>query len=166
MERHGTFIAANVANNLTPTTVGALTAGGQAMTRNRDGFSSVRHKIEYQLKEHGIEPWMEEERMHEAGKKWDGGKPRFDLLPPDVIEDVVMIFTQGADKYGDRNWEKGMSYSRCYAAAHRHLSAFWQGEDFDPESGMHHISHAIVNLMFLRAYEMRESGIDDRRVMA
>ena len=33
MERHGTFIAANVANNLTPTTVGALTAGGQAMIK-------------------------------------------------------------------------------------------------------------------------------------
>ena len=33
MERHGTFIAANVADNLTPTTVGALTAGGQAMIK-------------------------------------------------------------------------------------------------------------------------------------
>ena len=99
------------------------------------------------------------------GQKFDDDKPRMDLLPPQVLQDVAQIFTFGAEKYGDHNWRDGINYSRIYAACMRHLTAFWDGETFDPESDMHHLDHAIANLMMLSHYEGYQyvyGGFDDR----
>jgi hypothetical protein len=106
----------------------------------------------------------QEQRQDEPGKKYDHGKPRYDLLPPDVLAEVVKIFTDGAEKYGERNWEAGMSWSRPFAAAMRHLWAFWDRQNIDPESGSPHLAHAIVNLIFLMDYQGRDVGTDDRRI--
>ena len=103
------------------------------------------------------------ERKPEPGKKYDSGKPRYDLLPPDVLAEVVKIMTDGAEKYGEYNWAKGMSWSRLFAAAMRHLWAFWDRQNLDPESGSPHLAHASVNLIFLMAYQGRDIGTDDRR---
>jgi hypothetical protein len=116
----------------------------------------------------GIQEYFEnlserQEQKQEPGKKFDSGKPRYDLLPPDVLAEVVKIMTDGAEKYGERNWEAGMSWSRPFAAAMRHLWAFWDRQNIDPESGSPHLAHAIVNLIFLMAYQGRDIGTDDRR---
>jgi hypothetical protein len=49
------------------------------------------------------------------------GKGRFDLLPPYAILRIAKHFENGADKYGDRNWEKGQPLSRYLDSAERHL---------------------------------------------
>lgn len=112
---------------------------------------------------HMSRPTTNQQAKNEPGKKYDSGKPRYDLLPPDVLAEVVKIITDGAEKYGERNWEAGMSWSRPFAAAMRHLWAFWDRQNIDPESGSPHLAHAIVNLMFLLAYQGRGVGTDDRR---
>jgi hypothetical protein len=33
----------------------------------------------------------------------------------------------GAEKYAERNWEKGIPNSRCIASLHRHLMKYQQG---------------------------------------
>lgn len=104
-----------------------------------------------------------EESKHEPGKKFDHGKTRYDLLPGDVLEEIAVIFTKGAEKYGDHNWSQGMSWGRVFGAAMRHMWAFWTGKTTDDESGRPHLAHAIVNLMFLLAYYIRGVGTDDRR---
>jgi len=96
--------------------------------------------------------------------KFDRGKLRFDLLPPDALKAVVAIFTYGANKYADRNWEKGTNYGRLFGAAQRHLWNWWDGEENDPESGLHHLAHAITDILFLLSYELRGVGNDDRGV--
>ena len=96
------------------------------------------------------------------GTKYDQEKSRMDLLAPDVLEGLASILTYGATKYEPRNWEKGMHWGRVYAAAFRHLLAFWNGEDLDSESGLPHIDHALCCIMFLSAYHKRRIGIDDR----
>jgi hypothetical protein len=100
--------------------------------------------------------------MTNEGNKWDENKLRYDLIPPDGLVDIVKILTDGATKYGERNWELGMSWSRLYAAAMRHLQAWAIREDNDPESGMFHMAHACTNLLFLLTYQHRGIGIDDR----
>ena len=60
------------------------------------------------------------------------------------------------------NWCKGMDYSRAYAAAQRHLLAWQSGVDIDDESGLSHLSHALANISFLKAYFERGTGNDDR----
>lgn len=97
-----------------------------------------------------------------GGVKYDAGKLRLDLVPVEGIRAVADILTGGAKKYGDRNWEKGMDWSRPYGACLRHLFAWWDGEKADPDSGRSHLWHAACNLFFLIAYEGRGAGTDDR----
>lgn len=101
--------------------------------------------------------------LEKGGVKYDDGKPRFDLIAPEFEEGVAKVLAYGAKKYRDRNWEKGMRWGRCVAALRRHLAAWQQGEDIDPESALHHLDHAACCLMFLRAYVARQMGEDDRK---
>jgi hypothetical protein len=99
----------------------------------------------------------------EPGSKFDGDKIRTDLLPVEALEGVSAVLSYGSKKYGDRNWEKGMSYSRPYAACLRHLFAWWRGEDIDPETGLSHLDHALCCLLFLSTFvKRRVTTFDDR----
>lgn len=108
-------------------------------------------------------------QVTKTGEKKDEGKPRFELLPYEVLEAVSRILTQGAKKYADRNWERGISYGRVYGAALRHLTRYWNthldgGDGINRADGSEsHIDHAICELMFLSAYEKRGmKNFDDR----
>ena len=98
----------------------------------------------------------------EGGIKYDKGKPRMDLLPPELLTEVSKILTFGAEKYDSRNWEKGMDWGRVYGALQRHLWAWWKGEDTDEETRESHLAHAGCCIAFLIAYEKREIGEDTR----
>lgn len=97
-----------------------------------------------------------------VGMKYDTGKLRWDLVPPE-FEEVVKVLTYGATKYDDRNWELGINYGRLIAAAQRHIWAWVRGERDDPETGIHHLAHAACDIMFLLTYEKRNmNAFDDR----
>ena len=99
----------------------------------------------------------------EQGIKHDRCKLRYELEPTDVRKEVIKVYTNGANKYSDRNWELGIKYSRVYGAARRHMSAFWEGENLDAEWMIHHLAHAICELEFLLAFELRKmKDFDDR----
>ncbi len=89
---------------------------------------------------------------------------RFDLLPFDALWQVAIIFGIGARKYAARNWERGYDWSKSFGAVQRHLALWWQGENVDPETGRSHLAHAVVNLLFLMAFEIRRKGTDDRSI--
>ena len=110
----------------------------------------------------GIYPPEQTEELLGIGRKNDAGKTRYDLIPPEALDMIAQIYTFGAAKYDDRNWEKGLSWGRCFAAAMRHLWAFWRGEDLDPESGLPHTAHAAWNCFALLTYQIRQTGTDDR----
>jgi hypothetical protein len=48
----------------------------------------------------------------------------------------------------------------------RHLWQFWSGEDYDQESGLHHLEHALADIVFLLTYVKRDLGTDDRGPVA
>lgn len=100
----------------------------------------------------------------EPGWKMDAGKPRIDLVAPEFIQQTADVLAFGAAKYSERNWERGMSWGRCFGALMRHMWAWWAGERNDPESGLPHLAHAACCLMFLVAYEARSVGTDDRKL--
>lgn len=97
-----------------------------------------------------------------GGTKDDGGKPRCDLLPADALLEVAKVMTNGAVRYGDRNWEQGLAWGRLVAAALRHLLAWMTGQDRDPDSGLSHLAHAATCLLFLVAFDLRGIPGDDR----
>lgn len=103
-----------------------------------------------------------EQQKCEPGSKFDAGKARIDLIAPEMLFGTAEILDFGANKYGARNWEQGMSWSRPFGALMRHMWAWWRGENFDDETGKSHLWHAACCLMFLIAFEQRKVGTDDR----
>lgn len=98
----------------------------------------------------------------QQGTKADDGKLPYDLIAPELLESLAKVLQFGAKKYAPRNWEKGMSWGRVFAALMRHMWAWWRKEDKDPETGFSHLEHAACCIMFLLAYEQRKAGVDDR----
>jgi hypothetical protein len=96
------------------------------------------------------------------GRKDDQDKLRYDLIPPELLEEVARVLTYGAVKYSERNWEKGMAWHRPFGALMRHMWAWWRGENVDPETGFSHLAHAACCIAFLITYERRRIGTDDR----
>ena len=85
-----------------------------------------------------------------TGKKYDGGKSRWDLLPFHHIESIVDVLSTGALKYGDNNWQQlENGVERYFAALMRHLTAWRRGEVTDKESGLSHLAHCATNVIFL-----------------
>jgi len=103
---------------------------------------------------------------HGEGLKHDGGKPRMELIAPEMMLALGSVLAFGADKYADRNWELGMSWGRVFGALMRHMWAWWRGEQLDAETGFSHLWHAACCIMFLIAYEQRQVGDDDRAGIA
>jgi hypothetical protein len=96
------------------------------------------------------------------GNKHDQDKMQMNLIAPEMLIALAVVLTFGARKYSPRNWEKGMSWSRGFSALMRHMWAWWGGESKDKETGYSHLWHAACCLMFLIAYEQRNTGTDDR----
>lgn len=94
--------------------------------------------------------------------KKDHGKDPWHLLPYDALRGIVKVLAFGATKYRERGWEEGMAYSRCYSAAIRHLTSWWNKEGVDNDTGYSHLWHAGCCVLFLIAYEIRGAGTDDR----
>jgi len=102
------------------------------------------------------------------GHKADADKLRMDLIPVEALDAMARRLTLGSQRYGARNWEKGIVYSRLYAALLRHLLAWWGGQDMDsdPAAGdSSHLEGVLINAAFLVALEKRGiPGLDDRPV--
>ena len=85
-----------------------------------------------------------------TGKKYDQGKPRYDLTPVYAEEEVVKVLTFGAELYGDENWrEVENARSRYVAAAKRHIAEYRKGIRADKDTGLHPLAHAVCDLMFV-----------------
>lgn len=98
--------------------------------------------------------------VKEVGLKYDEGKLRFDLILPEWEEEDAKAMTYGASKYADNSWQNVENFkNRYYAALRRHLNAYRRGEKVDPESGLHHLTHAKANINFLLWKELQEEKI-------
>lgn len=92
-----------------------------------------------------------------------GRKPeRLSLLPTKGLWAIGRVFGFGANKYDDHNWRKGYPWSWSLDAAMRHLTAFIDGEDNDPESGESHIAHLGFHVLVLLEWLETARGNDDR----
>ena len=63
--------------------------------------------------------------------RFDEGKLRYDLVPLTPIRGYAKICTKALVKYPERNWERGMLWSKCLGPLKRHLAEFEAGNDFD-----------------------------------
>lgn len=96
------------------------------------------------------------------GRKDDSSKLRFDLIPVGPLQKLAEVYTIGAKKYDDRNWEVGLIWGRVFAAMCRHAWAWWGGERFDREDGQHHLASVAWCAFALMEYEETRPKFDDR----
>jgi predicted alternative tryptophan synthase beta-subunit len=98
------------------------------------------------------------------GTKYDEGKLRYDLLPADALRELVSVYTMGAKKYEDRNWEKGILYHRVFSALMRHVWAWWEGERNAQDDGQHHLASVAWCALALLHFDLnkRYEIFDDR----
>lgn len=91
------------------------------------------------------------------------GKVPFSTVPAAVMAEVGLAMLEGARKYGRHNYRvAGVRASVYYDAMFRHLTAWWEGEDIDPDSGLPHTIKAIACLVVLRDSQMQGNWVDDR----
>jgi hypothetical protein len=91
-------------------------------------------------------------------------KPRlYTNVPANVTREVSVAMMEGAMKYGRHNYRvAGVRASVYVDAAIGHIYDFWEGQDIDPDSGLHHITKAIASLYVLRDAQKRGMCDDDR----
>lgn len=90
-------------------------------------------------------------------------KVPFSTIPGQVVAEIGLALLEGARKYGRHNYRTaGVRASVYYDAALRHLTAFWEGQDIDPDSGLPHLVKAIACCVVLRDSQTQGNWTDDR----
>lgn len=98
-------------------------------------------------------------------KEMTNKKPRLSLIPAEVLGDVAKVFEYGAATHGLNNWRSKGKVTTYLDAALRHtlqVVAFDE-DDNDKESGLHHLDHAIADLMIARVYLIYKGKYNDDR---
>lgn len=88
---------------------------------------------------------------------------RFDLIPGDVMAEIARVFAEGAEKYGDYNWQKGRMTGDKDPINHalKHVLYYNSGTADGTDLELH-LRHAIVNLMFELHYQINPDKYGDR----
>lgn len=69
----------------------------------------------------------------------------------------------GAEKYGERNWVQNKVQTNTYISAMlRHIAAYKEGEDLDPESGISHLGHVMAGCAILLDAQKAGTLVDNR----
>jgi hypothetical protein len=90
-------------------------------------------------------------------------KASLSCVPSPVLMELGVAMQEGACKYGRHNYRViGVKNSVYYDALMRHMMAWWEGEDIDPDSGVSHVTKAIATLVVLRDSMMQDCNTDDR----
>ena len=92
-----------------------------------------------------------------------GTKVPLHLFPETAAVFGALGLLDGMLKYGRSNWRKaGVRASIYYDACKRHLNAWFEGEDTDPDSGLPHLAHAIACIAILIDASAAGKMKDDR----
>ena len=91
------------------------------------------------------------------------GKVQFSLVPLHLLHGAAKVLMHGCKKYSPWNWAKGGLWSTAFDSLLRHLLKWWYfREEYDRESGLHHLDHAMCNLLFLLHYKDTYEDGDNR----
>lgn len=86
------------------------------------------------------------------------GKGRQDLIEPELIFRLGRWYELGANKYGDRNWEAGISVKDCVAGIIRHTFKFLRGDN--DEDHLAAIAWNAAAIMRMESHERYQKFLD------
>ncbi|KKL96051.1 hypothetical protein LCGC14_1848370 [marine sediment metagenome] len=82
---------------------------------------------------------------------------RYDLVSVYALARLAATYAEGAKKYGERNWEKGMEASNLVNHTLQHIFSWLQGDDNEED----HLAHAFWNLATLMHFEETRPDLID-----
>lgn len=94
--------------------------------------------------------------------RFNTDKLKWSLVDFKSLEDMVRVLEFGAKKYDTDNWKKGLPTKEIVESMLRHIYAYLDGEDLDPESGLPHIGHIQCNALFLSYMSKNKPEFDNR----
>jgi uncharacterized HAD superfamily protein len=128
-----------------------------------------------------------------SARRYNKGKLRLELIPIGPLKELAKVYTNGAHKYtiyrdengvehsgkdisleeassmevvdsGANNWKKGQSWTEVMGSVKRHIAAWEDGEDVDPDPVMQtkHLANAAWGLFSLLDYYKTHPELDDR----
>jgi hypothetical protein len=90
-------------------------------------------------------------RDEQTGKGW------YHCISPFMEDRLAKWLEKGGEKYGERNWEKGMPFSRFINSAKRHLAQFMMGKEDED-----HLAAVIFNAQaIIHFQELGRTDLDD-----
>ncbi|MDB2596638.1 DUF5664 domain-containing protein [Pseudomonadales bacterium] len=92
-------------------------------------------------------PFTPEAADENRSLRYNNGKPDYSLIPLASMKEAAKVLEYGATKYARDNWKRPTHWSVSFACLQRHLAAWQEGEDNDPESGRNHLGHAMCNIL-------------------
>lgn len=99
-----------------------------------------------------------------GGMKHDAGKPDLTYASLELSILLARVREHGAKKYSRNNWMLGFPILRSLAACQRHIQKFIAGQDFDEESGLLELGHALCSLEHAINDYIHRPQNDDRPV--
>lgn len=86
------------------------------------------------------------------------GKPRYDLIPHELLKRLAELYTRGAEKYDDDNWKKSETpkeINRFKESGFRHFIQWIAGEEDE--------DHAVAAIWNIISYEWHAKHKNDIR---
>jgi len=121
---------------------------------------------------HMLEPKTKEQEDRDQSSKEDTGKltvfesgavrcadadsERYDLITPIGLRRLARVYAKGAQRYGARNWEKGIPASNLINHALRHITLYLLGDTSED-----HVVHAAWNLLAVAHFEETDPSLID-----
>ena len=109
-----------------------------------------------------VEDELNADYKEEHADRFNDGKPQWSMVDFKSLVDMVRVLEFGAKKYSRDNWKKGLKTTEIVDSMLRHIYAYLDGEDVDPESGINHTGHIMCNAMFLSHMHMFRKDMDTR----
>jgi len=78
--------------------------------------------------------------------RYNEGKLKWSLVHYASITPLVLVLMFGAKKYAPHNWKNEMDLTEILESLQRHLTAIFDGELVDKESGQLHMGHVRCRL--------------------
>ena len=84
---------------------------------------------------------------------------RYDLISPQALDRLARTYAEGAQKYGDNNFRKGMVFSNLINHVLDHINTYLHGDEGEPLED--HLAHACWGLFTLMEQEETRPELND-----
>lgn len=139
------------------TNVGVKAIEVHDMSGNRDIFERKYFEDNYELMEDNTNSVGDKKEFSTgAVRSKDADSVRYDLISPIGLRQLAETYAEGAEKYGDNNWKKGLPIGDTLNHLIRHIE-LWRSGDRNES----HLAHAAWGLFTLMHFEVaaRTNGV-------